>query len=53
MGIGISPAGILIVGFLAEQVGVQMALALLASIGVLIVIFLRWKFPVLRDKGIG
>lgn len=52
MGIGISPVGILIVGFLAEELGVQIALALLASVGVVTVILLRWRFPVLRDKAL-
>ena len=52
MGIGASPVGILVVGFLAEKLGVQLALALLASVGVITVILLRWRFPVLRDKGL-
>ena len=52
MGIGVSPVGILIVGFLAEKLGVQIALASLASVGVITVILLRWRFPVLRDKGL-
>jgi MFS family permease len=53
MGIGVSPIGILIVGFLSERLGVQTALALLAIVGVIVVMFLRWRFPVLRDKGTG
>ena len=52
MGIGASPVGILVVGFLAAKLGVQLALALLASVGVITVILLRWRFPVLRDKGL-
>lgn len=50
MGIGVSPLGILIVGYLAEQLGVQAALALLAGTGVITVFILRRKFPVLRDQ---
>jgi len=49
LGIGTSPFGILLVGFMAELFGVQAALAFLTASGAVVVLMLRWRFPLLRD----
>ncbi len=51
LGIGASPLGMLFVGWLAEQMGPQQALALLTGTGVIVVMLLRLFLPELRGQG--
>ena len=50
LGIGASPLGMLFVGWLAEQVGPQFAVAGLAAAGVVVVMLLRLALPELRGQ---
>ena len=50
LGIGASPLGMLVVGWLAEQVGPQIAVAGLAAAGVVVVMVLRRALPELRGQ---
>ena len=48
LGIGLHPLGAVVVGTLAEVIGPQLALAILAGFGVVIVGMLRWMYPPLQ-----
>lgn len=48
LGIGLHPLGAVVVGTLAEVIGPQLALAVLAGSGVVIVATLRWMYPPLQ-----
>ena len=48
LGIGLHPLGAVVVGTLAEVIGPQLALAILAGSGVVIVATLRWMYPPLQ-----
>ena len=48
LGIGLHPLGAVVVGTLAEVIGPQQALAILAGSGVVIVAVLRWMYPPLQ-----
>ncbi len=50
LGIGASPLGMLFVGWLAEQVGPQIAVAGMAAAGVAVVMLLRLALPELRGQ---
>lgn len=50
LGIGTSPAGILLAGWLAERFGAQTGLAMLASGGMVALTALLWRYPELRDR---
>ena len=45
LGIGASPIGVIAVGYLADEIGAQNALALSSSIGLLVVIVFVLLFP--------
>jgi MFS family permease len=49
-GIGASPLGILIAGYLAEVIGTPATLAVMSGLGVAAVLGLYWAFPELRDR---
>ena len=49
LGIGVSPPGLILVGYLAEAMGPQEALALVTGLGFLAVLGLRWRYPELRS----
>jgi len=49
IGIGASPLGMLLVGQLAEWIGSQTAVAILAGAGFIVMVGLRWKFNELRS----
>lgn len=48
LGIGLHPLGAVVVGTLAEVIGPQLALGVLAGSGVVIVATLRWMYPPLQ-----
>lgn len=50
LGIGSQPLGLLMVGWLAERFSPQTALVSVASVGLVVLATLRWRFPSLRDK---
>ncbi|MBL7183033.1 MAG: MFS transporter [Anaerolineae bacterium] len=52
LAIGVAPLGAFLVGQLAEVIGVQAALALVAGIGFLVLNILRWRFPELHDRAV-
>ena len=49
IGIGASPLGMLLVGQLAEWIGPQTAVGVLAGTGFIVMVGLRWKFIELRN----
>jgi MFS family permease len=50
LGIGFQPLGLLIVGQLSEIFGPQLGLGILTICGLVILIALVWKYPILRHK---
>lgn len=50
LGIGSAVFGVLFVGQLAEVVGAQRALAMLSGSGIIVMLLLYWKLPVLRSN---
>ncbi len=51
LAIGLSPPGMVAVGFMSEAIGPQSAIAILTGVGMVVVAALWLRYPALRDAG--